>query len=137
MDRIVVGCVERALALSMAVLLAACGGGATGTPAAPNVASTNPSKEPTTTVASTEPAATPVVITPPRVAVSDPLEELWTYQGTPASYPWAPAIDPDGRIWVAALALNEFWVAIDPAGDRIYVALISLRRVRAYALPGS
>lgn len=100
----------RTVALSLAALLAGCGGAATGLPTASTVVSTDATKGPTPTAAATEPSVTPVVITPTGVAEGEPLKELWTYEGSPASYAWAPAIDPDGKIWVAALALNEFWV---------------------------
>jgi DNA-binding beta-propeller fold protein YncE len=50
------------------------------------------------------------VVVPPSLAPEAALKAVWTYQGSPASYTWAPAIDPKGRIWVAAFALDRFWV---------------------------
>jgi sugar lactone lactonase YvrE len=73
-----------------------------------------------TAVASVPPSPSPgptaEVVVPPSVTPGEALEELWTYESTPASYAWAPAIDPEGRIWVASLGEGIFWV-VDRDGN--------------------
>jgi hypothetical protein len=104
---------SRACALLIASALAACGGNAAAPTPASNATTGTPSLPPTAPVATVLPIGTaPVVtvITPPKIVISGPLRELWTYRGAPTSTAWAPVIGPKGRIWVAALSSNTFWV---------------------------
>jgi hypothetical protein len=107
---------RRSIVLATAVVLAGCSGGTAATAPAPaptttSVASNAPvASTAVGSVQPTKPQPSPTVITPPSVAEGKPLKELWTYQGTPDSFTWAPAMDPKGRIWVAAFSANAFWV---------------------------
>jgi DNA-binding beta-propeller fold protein YncE len=84
---------------------------ATSPATSPGLASPSPAAAPT-------PAPSPKQLTAASMEPLPPLEQLWTYRGDPSSPTWAPAIDAQGHIWVAAFQLDQFWV-LDRDGKRL------------------
>jgi hypothetical protein len=99
------------LALGLVAALAACGTAPAASPGPSAVPSAISAVSPTPTMtASASAEATAMVIVAPTVTIEAPLKRLWSYQGKPESPTWAPTIAPDGRIWVAAYMLDQFWI---------------------------
>jgi hypothetical protein len=102
-------------ALGAVLVLAGCGGSASGTQAAPPSSTPMPSPS---LAASAAPSASmsqpqgPSPVVPTDVEDGSPLEVAWQASGPPASQPKTagPEVDIEGRIWVAASFDDVFWV---------------------------